>query len=56
MISTTEIITDDIDLIFSPDDHGYYLQRNSTNETSPIFFSRDAILDAFKTNQIDWEE
>lgn len=47
-------VTNDIDLIYSPDDHGYYLQRYSTDETSPIFFSKAEIIHALNTNQIEW--
>ena len=43
-------------LTWSEYDGGYYLQRLSDWYTSPIFFSKRALINALQTDQIDWEE
>jgi hypothetical protein len=55
MTGHTKAVNDDVDITYSPDDGGYYLHRYSDDKTSPIFFTEDAALDAYKTGQVIWE-
>jgi hypothetical protein len=59
--SSHELVTRDIDLVYSPDDDadcgkGYYLHRyKPSDETSQLFATREAALKALAANKVRWD-
>lgn len=51
---TVKSIDTTTDAIYSPDDGWWYLQRG--NETSQPFYDYDAMLKAYDSLEIDWQE
>lgn len=49
-------VSDEIDLIYSPDDEFHYFQNCKTNMTSQPFYFKNAAIKAFEHNEIDWQE
>lgn len=49
-------ITKDIDLVYSPDDNGYYLLRYSDNKTSKIYKDQTKCKRDFFEDKIVWEK
>jgi hypothetical protein len=59
--SSHELVTRDMDLVYSPDDEadsgkGYYLHRyKPRDETSQLFESREKALKALAANKVRWD-
>ena len=52
----TQILeTDTMELIYSPDDNGYYWQRFSDWKISQIFFTENDAIRAKQTKQLIWD-
>jgi hypothetical protein len=51
-----ETIDKNVDLVYSPDEGFYYLQRYDTNETSQPMKSKTVLLKAYRNAEIDWQE
>jgi len=51
------IITENIDLVYSPDDAGYYFDDYANNKGSKdIYESKSGALQAFKAGAVEWEK
>ncbi len=48
-------LSKDIDLIYSEDDNGWYLQDLNLDRVSIVYKSKEESLSAFRDNSIDWD-
>lgn len=54
MTSGVEIIDKDLDLLYSPDDDGWYFQLVDSFSTSVVYESREAAMRAYEEDEIEW--
>lgn len=52
---TVEAVSATIDLVYSPDDDGWYFQRYPLGETSQLFVDRFQAMDAYLNDELEWE-
>ena len=49
-------LSNDIDLVYSPDDGGWYLQKFDPDRVSIIYETSSDALKAYAKNEIEWED
>jgi hypothetical protein len=49
-------VSKDIDLVYSPDDGGWYFQDYPSDRVSIIYKNRTVAKDAYNSNNIQWSD
>lgn len=44
-----------VDVVYSPDDGGWYAQRWSDDQTTPIYQDQDTLIDALVDGTAKWD-
>jgi hypothetical protein len=44
------------DLVYSPDECGYYLHRHSDNAVSKVYYEKSTLLEQFRADLIEFED
>ena len=57
-MSSLITLSNDIDLVYSPDDGGWYLQKfdSDRTSTSKIYKSAEDAIKAYAKNKVEWED
>ena len=54
--ANVEAIDIEVDLIYSPDDNGWYFQRATDFKMSQLFTDKELAMNAYRNNTIEWEK
>lgn len=50
-----KVIDIELDLVYSPDDNGWYFQRAADWKVSQLFTDEELAMNAYRNNTIEWE-